>query len=90
MRVDFSKIQSICHELKSLMNSRYPNDGWTLHINVWMDDTFQVICRSGIKSEKGQVLIREYKWYDSKIIYSEFIVSTFEGHQPIHHEEIQS
>jgi len=69
--VDFDEIKSISKKLVDKMLDKYPDAGYTIWINVWMDDTFQVICRSAVRIDDDNIICRDFKWYDGEISYEE-------------------
>lgn len=69
--VDFNEIKKISQELVFKMLDKHPDAGYTIWINVWMDDTYQIICRSAIRIDEVSILCRDFKWYNGEITYEE-------------------
>lgn len=71
MQHDFVKVEAISKELVDKMQEKHPGDGYTIWINLWMDDTFQVRCVSAKPVGDTILILREFKWYDGEITYLE-------------------
>lgn len=75
INVDMTHVKRISEDLISEMVAKHPDvelhKNYTIWINLWSDDTFQIKCVSGERRREGYITSREFKWYDGKITYEE-------------------